>query len=248
MNDQVLDEMRVEVERAVRPVRAGDAQKLRMREDLLDHLTAIYDEELERLGDEAAALARAKERFGDPRELTDELQRSLSWLESMGFAFDQYRYRPGDSLWWFGLRHLLLALAAMTAMVLLMLPVIWMRGRIGEIGIFFRIASVTTLFSACFSFSIALLGEQMGQVLYGRGCKRPAQTLIRCGLLSLLVFPFSATLVYGGLMLSLGSALKGLMLGCVVAPAAPLLFYMQARQMKEQISGESEWAGIKIDQ
>ena len=54
MNDGILNELRVVVERAVRPVRAGDRRKLRMREELLDHVVAIYGEELGRLGGEVA--------------------------------------------------------------------------------------------------------------------------------------------------------------------------------------------------
>ena len=38
------------VERAVRPVQAGPTKKLRMREELLAHLTAIHEEELAHLG------------------------------------------------------------------------------------------------------------------------------------------------------------------------------------------------------
>ena len=66
------------VERAVRPVRAGWQRKLTMREELLAHLTAIYEEELLRSGNEQAALAKAQERFGEPAELSRELQRSIS--------------------------------------------------------------------------------------------------------------------------------------------------------------------------
>ena len=61
-----MNEFMVLVERAVRPVLAGPARKLRMREELLAHLTGIYEEELARAGDEAAARAEAVRRFGDP--------------------------------------------------------------------------------------------------------------------------------------------------------------------------------------
>ena len=67
------------VERVVRPVRAGKIRKLAMRRELLAHLTAIYDEELTKCSDESAALAAAKDRFGQPVELTRELDRSVPW-------------------------------------------------------------------------------------------------------------------------------------------------------------------------
>jgi hypothetical protein len=67
----------VAVERVVRPVRADARRKDRMREELLAHLTALYEEELARLGDEAAAREKAVQRFGDPATLTAELQDSV---------------------------------------------------------------------------------------------------------------------------------------------------------------------------
>jgi len=76
MNDVPLHQLRILVERAVRPVRATMVRKRRMREELLAHLTAIFEEEAARLGDEQAALERAAERFGDPAELAAELQQS----------------------------------------------------------------------------------------------------------------------------------------------------------------------------
>jgi len=65
------------VERIVRPVRAGTARKRKMRDELLSHLLAIYDQELTRLDDPAAAWREAAIRFGDPAELTRELESSL---------------------------------------------------------------------------------------------------------------------------------------------------------------------------
>ena len=72
-----MNELMVHVERAVRPVRARPARKLKMRQELLAHLAGIYDEELARRGDPAAARAEALRRFGDPAALTRELQDSV---------------------------------------------------------------------------------------------------------------------------------------------------------------------------
>ena len=56
MNDASLTELKVVVEQAVQPVRATMARKGRMREELLTHLVAIFDEEEKRLADERSAL------------------------------------------------------------------------------------------------------------------------------------------------------------------------------------------------
>ena len=75
MDDIILQELKRVVEQAVRPVRATMARKRRMREELLAHLVAIFEEETGKLGDEQAALDQTKRRFGDPRELTGSFSR-----------------------------------------------------------------------------------------------------------------------------------------------------------------------------
>jgi hypothetical protein len=246
MNDQVLNELKRVVERAVRPVRAGDLRKLRMREELLDHLTAIYEEELQRLGEPMAAIAQARERFGDPGLLTDELRGAVSGLEYIRYVLDRYRYRPGEPLLGFALRHLLLSSVAMVVMFLIVLPLTWMRGRFGEIGILLHVGCVTVLFSAGFSCAFTFLAEQMGQILYGLGSQARVRAIVRYSMVSLLVFPIVTALTYGGLMLSLESALRGFLLGWMAAPATPVFFLLLGRAMKDQISRENQWAGIEI--
>ena len=86
------------VERIVRPVRCTTPRKRKMREELLAHLTAIYDEELSRLSDPDAAWATAAERFGMPAELTCELQRSLSWSERVSYYVERWTgWRPPET-------------------------------------------------------------------------------------------------------------------------------------------------------
>ena len=82
IDDTTLALMKI-VERAVRPVRANTIRKRKIRDELLAHLTAIYDEELTRLDDPALAVAAAAKRFGDPTELTDELQQTVPRRERL---------------------------------------------------------------------------------------------------------------------------------------------------------------------
>ena len=104
--------MRKHVERAVRPVRAGKAKKLTMREELLGHLTAIYIEELEQRADQQAAFQAATGRFGDPGTLTAELNASVGWMERIEYwesVIDQqvhswFDYRRDESWLHFALR------------------------------------------------------------------------------------------------------------------------------------------------
>jgi hypothetical protein len=78
MNESTLTQLKTLVERAVRPVRASQSRKQRMREELLAHVTAVFDEEAAQSGDERLALKQTERRFGNPAELTLQLQESLS--------------------------------------------------------------------------------------------------------------------------------------------------------------------------
>jgi hypothetical protein len=57
-----------------------------MRRELLGHLQAALEEERGKTGDEGVALERAKERLGEPVQLTRELQRSVPLIERLLFA------------------------------------------------------------------------------------------------------------------------------------------------------------------
>lgn len=77
MNKSTLTHLKIMVERVVRPVPASTARKGRMREELLGHVTAVFEEELATLGDDEAALERTEQRFGNPDELTGQLLKSV---------------------------------------------------------------------------------------------------------------------------------------------------------------------------
>lgn len=93
MNETISPEINLalmkQVERAVRPIPAGKKRKLQMREELLAHLTAIYQEELPRQPNAAAALTSACERFGSPAEISAELIRGVQWNQRLDYHVDQ---------------------------------------------------------------------------------------------------------------------------------------------------------------
>jgi hypothetical protein len=132
-----MTELTQHVERVVQPVRASRSRKRRMRQELLTHLTAAYEEERARLGDDRLALGQALGRLGEPAELTRELQASVPRLERVLYA------RFGST--WFDRRMkaafmgtgqaprrdaVLLAglLAAMTFAMLVLLPLVEVAG------------------------------------------------------------------------------------------------------------------------
>ena len=121
MNDATLQELKIVVERAVRPVRATLSRKRRMREELLAHLTAIFEEEIERRGDTQAALEQAKRRFGDPSELTGQLQQAVPRCDRYRSLLENIGCRPGESAYRLAIRQFL----AMLLFYSLWLP-IWL--------------------------------------------------------------------------------------------------------------------------
>jgi hypothetical protein len=132
-NEEAIERaLRKHVERAVRPVWAAESRKLRMREELLAHLTAIYEGELEQRGGADEALAAACERFGSPAELTAELNWSIGAFERWSVAVDQWllqllraglQFRAGEPHWRGALR-ILAWLAAFNFAIFMMVPVI----------------------------------------------------------------------------------------------------------------------------
>src|ERR1700722_8286441 len=107
MNESTLTELKILVERAVRPVRAGLRRKQQMREELLAHVSAVFEEETHACVDEPAALARTVERFGDAADLTGQLQATVPARDAFDRFVDHVWYRPGEPTLRRAVRHAL---------------------------------------------------------------------------------------------------------------------------------------------
>jgi hypothetical protein len=77
MNESTLTQLKITVERAVRPLRASTHRKRKIREELLAHVSEVFEEELGQGRDERAALERTAQRFGDAAAVTAQLQGSV---------------------------------------------------------------------------------------------------------------------------------------------------------------------------
>jgi hypothetical protein len=99
MNENVLPQLKVIVERAVRPVKASFEWKKKTREELLAHVTEVFQDELSRGRSEREAVQQAATRFGDPGELTRSLQNSVSFPNRVAYCLDRMcEPRPDESL------------------------------------------------------------------------------------------------------------------------------------------------------
>ena len=242
MDDIILKELRRVVERAVRPVGATMARKRRMREELLAHLEAIFEEEAEKLGDDQAALEQAKQRFGDPGELTGQLQETVTRWERVGSVVEKFSYQPGQPVLHLAATSALWACLMAAAMLLAGVSVCALRDRPNDIGMFVHVSLVASATAATFMFLFLFLAERIGRVLYGQGTDRSLSRAALYCLASLAVFPAFAFVSYLAGSGDLAASLAHLRFACCFAPAAPLVFLLMARPLTEEIRYAEQWA------
>lgn len=248
MNENVLTELKVVVERAVRPVRSSLPHKRRMREELLAHLVGTFDEELARLGDEQSALCATKRRFGDPEELSSQIQAGVSrWARLQSVLDKVQRYRRGESLLHFAGRCVVLNLLWYPIMILFALPLL-LFGRSIEFATVARFFLVMTMVQSVLMFFLEAGGKQMARAMYSAAPRRPWRKIVVSSLASLAVFPLTTVLIYGGLLIDLSTSLFYLRMSCYLAPLAPVLLIGVASCMAEEIRHEGEWGSLQIDE
>lgn len=131
MSESTLRQLKILVERAVRPVRASACCKSKMREELLAHVTAVFEEEVARLGDEPAAFDRTAQRFGNPAELTGQLQDSVPALDSINRCVervaDWVSVRPGESTLRRAVRYTIVMEVVALLLLVPMILLLWVR-------------------------------------------------------------------------------------------------------------------------
>jgi hypothetical protein len=169
MSDPNLTQLKIIVERAVRPVRASTPRKAKMRKELLAHVSDVYEEEA-KVGDEQVALARTQERFGPAAELTGQLQASVPRGDSFARFLEDLVVRPGESTLRRATRNALM-------MSLLFCSAVLLRGQLWPI-----IPAAAVLFF-CFTF----LNHWMRDALYGTSGRSWLRAVLVGGASSLLI-------------------------------------------------------------
>jgi hypothetical protein len=197
MNDVTLKELKIVVERAVRPVGATFYSKRKMREELLAHLVSIFEEEMQKAADEHAALDQSKQRFGDPRELAGELQGTVSrWDRFLYFIENFICFRAGESVLHHAARVAVLPYMWFAGICLLVPPVLLIRGRQYEIGrTMFGMLAASVVVSGMV-FILTFLAHGLRDTLYCDTSRRSIPLAMVHGLLSALLLPI------GGFVLS----------------------------------------------
>jgi hypothetical protein len=240
MNESTLTRLKILVERAVRPVRASMCRKGKMREELLAHVTAVFEEEVARLGDEQAALARTAQRFGDPAELTGQLQEAVPALERVVERLAGWvSVRPGEATPRRAVRYVLSS--AGIALLLLLVMLLLLRGVVGEWpadALWYT--GPVLLVSGYLGFTLCLLESSL---------RRALATQTRSAWLSFALVVVGSTVVSVSLgFLAYGVSLKNALwvfvftVGFPAVPAWLLALDFAARQRSHD-----DWASLQID-
>jgi hypothetical protein len=235
MNESTLTQLKILVERAVRPVRASASFKRKTREELLAHLSAVFEEEVSRLGEERAALERAGQRFGDPAELTGQLQESVPASDRFARFLEYVFLGNGVSALRLALRYALLTLFFPGAILLIAYLV---QGRMAEWPIIVA--------SAALAFVSILLVDALRDALFGPKGRSWGKAALVC-VASWFLIPavtFALCLTFSGdVRLSLMDVLP-LLPGSLLMPAALIspayAFAVDARSRQE-------WASLPIN-
>jgi hypothetical protein len=243
MNESTRTQLKIIVEQAVRPVRASTSRRRTMREELLAHVTAVFEEEA-KLGDESAALERTAQRFGPPAELTHQLQAALPAGDAASFFIESLiGFPPRETALRHAIRHALLAGAIGAAGLAIMFVVI---GRWSEWLTLARLPAVLMpVYMGVLMFFASLLGRGMSRALFvpnGRAWPRA----LALGVAAWLLVPgvtVAWCFLFTGVFASSLREVAPLMLPGLLAPLAMLI---AVRACISEIRHHEEWASLPI--
>ena len=243
MNESTLTQLKIIVERAVRPVRASISRRRKMREELLAHVCDVFEEESAKLGDEQAALARTRERFGESVELTDQLQASVPRRDSFAQLVEYFEdFRPGESILRRAARHALMMLVVFGAAVL---PVFLVQHRFSE----WPIIPAAAVLVFCFTFTT----NWMRDALYGPAGRSWLRAVLVGGAASLLIPGVTVGVcltLTGELWSSMKDFLQPDALGIPLLPWAVLLSWVPvtvtAYMTEKELRYRREWESLQI--
>lgn len=240
MNESSLTQLKIIVERAVRPVRASTHRKRKIREELLAHVSGVFEDEMARLGDERPALARAALRFGNPAEVTGQLQESV--LASDGIR-RFWEGPPGESTIRVAFR---LAWVSGTLAVLSFVVALCAVRSIRALPLEALIMCLGGIVALLVYLSgLAFLTDWMEKALYGpTGRSRLKAALVAAGSW-LFTMLWCAGLTWR-IWPTEPNYLSGILFAVWLTPAALLFPYALARSSADRMRYHEEWARLDI--
>jgi hypothetical protein len=219
-----------------------------MREELLAHLTASLEEETQKSADQQTALAQVEQRFGDPTDLTPQLQASIPRRDWITRFRELQQFHPDDSLLhravWLVLAHI----AMYAPVVLILLPLLASRGRLAEFTIASYVLFILFVLSTGLCLLFLLFAERMYRALYGEPSQRSWPRARAYGLLSIAIFPVFVLALYWVLPDDVTLGYVQFCLLCLSGLLTPPLLLFAARQLAQEIELDQEWTDLKIEE
>ena len=248
MNETTLLKLKVIVERAVRPVKASLPWKMRMREELLAHITAVFEDESLRCRDETAALVQTESRFGDPTELARTLQTSLPASECFAAFMDALlEPRAGESWIRQTCRYVSLMIAYTgTLLVLSLIP-----GGPKLLHDALILMSIAVFLGGMIS-TVSVLSSRLQQAWFTT--ERRSFLNVAILLIVSCFVPVFLPVVYSVIMSPFMTISDGINLGLTIvrillpaAPLGPLIVILAAKTISHGIRYREEWSKLSID-
>jgi ATP-dependent Clp protease ATP-binding subunit ClpC len=238
------------VERAVRPLPAGTPTKRKMREELLAHLSAIYQEELARLGDSSAAIRSAASRFGDPAALSTELQASLPAHEQLSYLAERlFAWRAPESIVYYALRQSLNTLCILITVFVVLFAGVWLRfGWFDNIWTFIRTLAAIAVITPPAQFVLTIATIKMRDSLWGvfGSRKSLAQTIWYDSLIA-LIFAVSLMAFAYAVRGSVDLENEPLKFAIIAGLVASVLFPLLVRLTGTNSIRDTQWALLDIE-
>jgi ATP-dependent Clp protease ATP-binding subunit ClpC len=238
------------VERAVRPVRASTAWKRKTREELLAHLTTIYDEELSQRHDPVAAIEAAAGRFGKPAELSRELESALPPSERRGHLFERiFGWRAPESAARYMLRQAALSFAIMLVLCLLIaIEILSLVPGGQDRWRLVRTALAVVLITPAAQFLLGLSYYKQRDALYGPiwATKSKAKVVVYTLLVAIVTFCSGIGFIALNATDAPLLAQSLLPMGGIAAVTAVVVFTLAKRRGPTEIR-DTFWASMQLD-
>jgi hypothetical protein len=251
--EAVLLRLKIQVERAVRPVVASLTRRMRMREELLELITRIHGEESARHPDPQLALEAALARFGDPAELARELQAGVGRWERMEAAWVMWieswiHCRENETRWKHSVRLALLAAGLMSGLQATVLPLVFLAKGMQKSPppVSFLVALVA--FYALAFGGLAFIGSHATEALRRKGTRWwSCPQLWLASVLAAVVVQISGM----GLVLSVSfdpaDVLNAARHWLLCSPVVILLFVGVQGLMHQEYLRLRDWVELKLD-
>jgi hypothetical protein len=241
MNESTMTGLKIIVERAVRPVRVSNSHRRKFREELLAHVVGVFEEERARLDNDQAALERTALRFGNPAEVTSQLQDSVPAGDRIVRIWEG---QPGEATLWVLLR---LAYAAVACGLVAACVVLLAAGRVAawpREAVYH--AAYAFLGLPLFLFSLAFLTDGFEKTFYDRSMVSRLRVALSAGVGLLMMLLFVAGAVVPSWLTGLDPLrlvpYASLLAVCPVLTAFPLALGCAERRRYQR-----EWGSLPLE-